>query len=259
MTDGQPAARLPRWRRVLDTLASVSNRGRVCRAHLAHAWPTLGGRRPSAAPYLSGSVAAQRPVRSPQRPGGALPAAPLSLAGAATKGSPGARVAIIEFSDFQCPFCSRFSSETRPRLEQTYVNSGQVLWAFPPPATRNAAPDGPPRRGSVRVRRAKRQGLGDAPSSVRPTQGVGVTLRCAVCDEPGYRRTGVRDLHAWRVEAEDSRRHGGRQGARSCRDSGFPIGVRRPDNLVEVKATLFGAQPFDKFKAEIDKLRLTSY
>ena len=39
----------------------------------------------------------------------------------------------------------------------------------------------------------------------------------------------------------------------------FLIGVRRPDSLVEIKATLFGAQPFDTFKAEIDKLRLTSY
>ena len=43
----------------------------------------------------------------PQRP---------DVAGAAIEGSPDARVMIVEFSDFQCPFCRRWYDDTLPQL-----------------------------------------------------------------------------------------------------------------------------------------------
>jgi protein-disulfide isomerase len=42
------------------------------------------------------------------------------------KGNPNAPVTIIEFSDFQCPFCSRFFEQTLPLIEQNYVETGKV-------------------------------------------------------------------------------------------------------------------------------------
>ena len=42
------------------------------------------------------------------------------------KGDPGAPLTIVEFSDFQCPFCNRFYQETMPLLEQNYINTGKV-------------------------------------------------------------------------------------------------------------------------------------
>ena len=54
----------------------------------------------------------------------------ISLAGAATIGERGARVAVIEYSDFHCPFCSRFAETTWPELASEYVKSGRALWAF---------------------------------------------------------------------------------------------------------------------------------
>lgn len=41
-------------------------------------------------------------------------------------GSKNAKVEIVEFSDFQCPFCRRFSKETLLQLKKEYVNSGKV-------------------------------------------------------------------------------------------------------------------------------------
>lgn len=41
-------------------------------------------------------------------------------------GSPQAPVTIYEFTDFECPFCVQFFSETRPQLIQQYVDTGVV-------------------------------------------------------------------------------------------------------------------------------------
>ena len=41
-----------------------------------------------------------------------------------------APVTIIEFSDFQCPFCAKFHLETLPLIMNEYINEGQVKLVF---------------------------------------------------------------------------------------------------------------------------------
>lgn len=41
-------------------------------------------------------------------------------------GSSKAPVAIVEFSDYQCPFCARFYSQTYPVLRKEYIDTGKV-------------------------------------------------------------------------------------------------------------------------------------
>jgi protein-disulfide isomerase len=52
------------------------------------------------------------------------------LDGDAVMGSPDAKVAIVEFSDFQCPYCLRFHSNTFPQLKENYIDSGKVQYIF---------------------------------------------------------------------------------------------------------------------------------
>ena len=50
------------------------------------------------------------------------------LAGAAIEGDPAAAVVVIEYSDFQCPFCERWYTDTLPVLRQRV--GGDVALAF---------------------------------------------------------------------------------------------------------------------------------
>ena len=42
------------------------------------------------------------------------------------KGSDSAKVTIVEFSDFQCPFCGSFFTATYPSLKSEYIDSGKA-------------------------------------------------------------------------------------------------------------------------------------
>lgn len=46
------------------------------------------------------------------------------------KGNPEASITIVEFSDFQCPFCAKFHETTLPLLEQNYISTGKVNFVY---------------------------------------------------------------------------------------------------------------------------------
>ncbi len=45
-------------------------------------------------------------------------------------GDPNAPITIIEFSDFQCPFCARFHVQTLPSIYEEYIDQGKVKLVF---------------------------------------------------------------------------------------------------------------------------------
>jgi protein-disulfide isomerase len=47
-----------------------------------------------------------------------------------TRGNKSATVTMIEFSDYQCPFCKRHVQQTVPTLLKDYVDTGKVRYAF---------------------------------------------------------------------------------------------------------------------------------
>jgi protein-disulfide isomerase len=69
-----------------------------------------------------------RPGQPGQQP--PVPAEPISLDGVTVKGDRRAKVAVIEYSDFQCPYCGKFATEVLPTLEEKYVRPGKLLVAF---------------------------------------------------------------------------------------------------------------------------------
>jgi len=45
-------------------------------------------------------------------------------------GNPDAKISIIEFSDFQCPFCVRFHIQTLPLILEKYIDQGKMNLVF---------------------------------------------------------------------------------------------------------------------------------
>ena len=59
-----------------------------------------------------------------------LPTTPMDIGKEPFKGASNAKVAVIEFSDFQCPFCGRYDKDTYPQLIKEYVDSGKVKYVW---------------------------------------------------------------------------------------------------------------------------------
>ncbi len=71
----------------------------------------------------------------------AAPGTALDLADLPTKGSDTARVVLVEFSDFECPFCRRHAKDVAPALDDEFVAKGKVRRVFvnnPLPIHQNA-------------------------------------------------------------------------------------------------------------------------
>lgn len=45
-------------------------------------------------------------------------------------GDPNAKVTIVEFGDYQCPFCKKFFDEIEPRLREEYIKTGEVRMVY---------------------------------------------------------------------------------------------------------------------------------
>jgi protein-disulfide isomerase len=45
-------------------------------------------------------------------------------------GNANAKVTLVEYGDYQCPFCAQFFSQTEPQIIQNYVSTGKVRMVF---------------------------------------------------------------------------------------------------------------------------------
>jgi protein-disulfide isomerase len=59
----------------------------------------------------------------PDRPG-------VNMAGDFYKGNPDAALVVIEFSDFQCPFCRTHALEVQPTIDEQFIDTGNILWVY---------------------------------------------------------------------------------------------------------------------------------
>jgi protein-disulfide isomerase len=67
---------------------------------------------------------------SNERPALKVSASPIPLDGAARKGDSSAKLVLIEFADFQCPYCGKFAHDALRDIERDFVATGKLQLVF---------------------------------------------------------------------------------------------------------------------------------
>lgn len=62
--------------------------------------------------------------------GASSPSAPIVESDDPVLGDANAPVTVVEFGDFQCPFCGKFFTETEPQIVNQYVKTGKVKFVY---------------------------------------------------------------------------------------------------------------------------------
>ena len=86
---------------------------------------------------LSGGVSVasnnnQQPPAQPIAPAQA-PTGPITVASRSdqpTIGNKNAKVTVVEFGDFQCPFCKQFYQQTFSQIKSAYIDTGKINYVF---------------------------------------------------------------------------------------------------------------------------------
>ena len=219
----------------------------------------------SLAMLVSGSVALAPLLSGCQSPAGvrdahaltdsgSAPRATIELAidGAPSRGRADAKLTMVEFSDFQCPFCGRFTRETRGQLEREYVDTGKVRMVFRNFPLQNIHPNAIKAAEAAECAQrqskfwemharlfANQQALADA-DLVRDAQAIGV-------DVPSFRQ-------CFAGEAVTRIRMDLNEGARAgvTGTPTFFIGKPVKDGTIHVVQEIVGAQPYAAFKSALD-------
>lgn len=177
----------------------------------------------------------------------------------AMKGSPDAQLTLIEFSDFECPFCARYANETHAQLDREYVQTGKVRYVFrhfPLEQIHSHA-----LKAGVAGECARQQGkfwnlharlfanqsaLGDA-DLLKSASAIGL-------DSRGFERCLGDEAQAAKVRRDLN--EGLRAGVNATPT--FFVGTTGSDGTVQVLRSLAGAQPFATFKRTLDELLAAS-
>lgn len=90
-------------------------------------WTICGTATGAAATLVVMNLHGGRPQRAAAPQAARRPAeASLLIANEPSLGNPNAPITIVEFSDFECPYCKRFHDETLPKLKSQYIDAGLV-------------------------------------------------------------------------------------------------------------------------------------
>jgi protein-disulfide isomerase len=194
--------------------------------------------------------------RNSQTGAAALPSGPVraSMAGAPFLGRADAPVTVVEFSDYECPFCQRFFATTLPALKKEYVETGKVRYVFRDYPLDRIHPNA--RKAAEAAHCAGEQGrfwemhdvLFQNAKALAPPQ-LSEYARTIGLDGAAFDECFGSGRHAARVERGLA--DGAAAGVRGT--PGFVIGRTKAGDVVEGTAVR-GAQPPETFRRIIEQL-----
>ncbi len=195
-------------------------------------------------------------LRRMTEPGDEPPSAVLAVEGHPSRGAPGAALTLIEFSDYECPFCGRYFRETLPQIEREYIATGRVRYVFRNFPLESIHKDA--FRAAEAAKCAGEQGkywemhdrlfANQEALGPKDLPGHAAALRL---DLPGFEQclASARHAAAIRQDLSDAQQAGVRG------TPAFFLGVTEPDGkTVKTVKTITGAYPYATFKETIDGL-----
>ncbi|MEX2147860.1 MAG: thioredoxin domain-containing protein [Candidatus Rokuibacteriota bacterium] len=198
----------------------------------------------------------QRAAPQAPAPSVAVEGLEVTIAGAYIKGSPQARLTIVEFSDYQCPFCARHAQQTMSQIEREFIDTGKVRYAVRNLPLESIHPDA--FKAAEAAECAGAQGkfweMHKLLFANHRALGVAELPRHAATlglDAAAFRKCLDSGEHAAKVrrDIEDARKAG------LTGTPAFFVGVTRgPDPTVRVVRKISGAQPFSAFKATLEAM-----
>jgi protein-disulfide isomerase len=202
----------------------------------------------------------QELVRALRSRGGAAPEAfqpvAVSVEGGASYGKTDAKVIIVEFSDYQCPFCARYSNETFPQIDRDYIQTGRVKYVFRDFPIESIHPQAFKAHEAVHCasEQAKRREMHEKVfANQRAMTGADLEAHAQALglDVAGFQKCLASGVHAAKIRTDlEEGQESGVTGTPT-----FFLGVTEA-NSPKVKAIrrIVGAQPYSVFKAAIEEL-----
>jgi protein-disulfide isomerase len=180
----------------------------------------------------------------------------IGIDGGAVYGRPDAKVTIVEFSDYQCPFCARYSNDTFPQIERDYIETGRVRYVFRDYPIEGAHPQAFKAHEAVHcaAEQGKRREMHKKVFANQRTMSVNDLAAHASAlglDRPRFEKCLAQGTHAAKVRSAMAA--GEQAGVRGTPT--FFVGLTEP-NVSKLKAVrrIVGAQPYSAFKTAIDEL-----
>jgi protein-disulfide isomerase len=179
----------------------------------------------------------------------------LTLAGAASKGRASAPLVMLEFSDFECPFCGRYSRDTYPQVQRDYVDTGKVRYVFrhtpierAHPQAMKAAEAAECAGGQGKFWEMHDQLFANQKALTQPS--LIVHARTLGLNTTSFQQCLTSGQHGARVRADLA--EGLRAGVTGT--PAFFIGTVTKDGKLKVQRKLIGAKPFATIKQTLDGL-----
>jgi protein-disulfide isomerase len=182
------------------------------------------------------------------------PVSSVSVRGETFRGDSGAHVAIIEYADFECPYCGEYERQVFPQLLTDYIETGKVKYFYrdlPLPMHAHAMPAA--RAAHCAGEQGKfwemhdslfaKQNALSAPAFLDRAQTLGLdTTKFTECQSS---EKFTADIQKSISEAQQMRIDG---------TPTFFIGIVEPGGDVTIEKRFNGMAPFDMFKTELDVL-----
>lgn len=248
-------------------LASINSLTETCIAQSAASPADLESIRKEVEALKEGQAAILKHLEDIKKQLAARPATPpasavrdintdVTIAGYPSRGNQDAKIVLIEFSEYQCPFCGRHYKNTHPKIDEEYIKTGKILYVFRdfPLEFHKLAP-----KAAEAAHCANDQGkfweMHD--KLFADTKTIGSEHVQKFAEELGL------DLKKYNACLEDGKFAefvaDGMSEPRAAGITGTPsfiLAVRSPNDASKVKGikAFSGARPFEFFKTEIDKL-----